>query len=85
MFPWLQISLLKALEFEGQVQSKRIQVNTVQTEFLDLLLEQDKIYLCAEFQLDFSQIGGLILEIRVKNVEMKLPRLSALLDYVSVF
>lgn len=41
MFPWLQISLLKALEFEGQVQTKRIQVNIVQTEFLDFLIEQN--------------------------------------------
>lgn len=41
MFPWLQISLLKALEFEGQVQTKRIPVNIVQTEFLDFLLEQN--------------------------------------------
>lgn len=47
MFPWLQISLLKALEFEGQVQTKRIQVIIVQTDFLDLL-QQDKIYLCVE-------------------------------------
>lgn len=53
MFPWLQISLLKALEFEGQVQTKRTQVIIVQTDFLDLL-QQDKIYLCVESQSDSS-------------------------------
>lgn len=47
MFPWLQISLLKALEFEGRVPTTRIQVNIVQTEFLDLLPEQDKnLFMC---------------------------------------
>lgn len=48
MFPWLQISLLKALEFESQAQSKNIQFNIVQAEFLNLLLEQGKIYLWVE-------------------------------------
>lgn len=50
MFPWLQISLLKALEFESQAQSKNIQFNIVQAEILNLLLEQGKIYLCVESQ-----------------------------------
>lgn len=50
MFPWLQISLLKALEFESQAQSKNIQFNIVQAEILNLLLEQGKIHLCVESQ-----------------------------------
>ena len=50
MFPWLQISLLKALEFESQAQGKNIRFNIVQAEFLNLLLEQGEMYLCIESQ-----------------------------------
>jgi len=50
VFPWLQISLLKASEFESQAQSKNTQFNIVQAEFLNLLLEQGRIYLCVGSQ-----------------------------------
>lgn len=50
MFPWLQISLLKTLEFESQVQGVKTLFNIVQAEVLNLILGQGKMYLCIESQ-----------------------------------